>query len=193
VNGTSYDVLMASNGIQPGTGFSAWNCRPITRLLSFHTEQLPDSVGGNGRRGELHDRGRKRPTRWPWPGTSTASCRGLQPAESTAGQHPGAAGCAIRLRLREHEPGPCMPATAPARSTACSSTRTCCRIAWRRCARATSPGADRGRPERRADTSGLCGQGLCPTCSRRATERALSSGLWLRGFSQKGDQSATRA
>src|SRR5258708_31444682 len=44
VNGTSYDVLMASNGIQPGTGFSRVELPADTRLLKFHTEQLADSV-----------------------------------------------------------------------------------------------------------------------------------------------------
>src|SRR5258708_17355340 len=44
VNGASYDVLVASNGIQPGTAFSRVELPADTRLLKFHTEQLPDSV-----------------------------------------------------------------------------------------------------------------------------------------------------
>src|SRR5258706_14712879 len=35
------------------------------------------------------------------------------------------------------------------------------------------------------------GKGLSDLFEARETERALSSGLWLRGFSQEGDQSAT--
>src|SRR5258707_9609088 len=35
---------MAGNGIQPGTAFSRVELPADTRLLKFHTEQLPDSV-----------------------------------------------------------------------------------------------------------------------------------------------------
>src|SRR5262249_53913521 len=44
VNGTAYDVLAASNGIQAGTAFSRVELPAETRLLKFHTEQRPDSV-----------------------------------------------------------------------------------------------------------------------------------------------------
>src|SRR5258705_53232 len=44
VNGASFDVLKASKGIQAGTAFSRVELPEDTRLLKFRTEQLSDSV-----------------------------------------------------------------------------------------------------------------------------------------------------
>jgi len=191
VNGTSYDVLMASNGIQPGTAFSRVELPADTRLLKFHTEQLPDSVvvtadvasfttvaGTPNQMAVARNLDRILPRTSGQLNQLLGSIQALpdaQFASAFASMSPAvyAGYSASTFNSMQQYTNVLQDRMAALRSSEVSPAQTADALS--------------GGPIRLA----YAGKGLSDLLEARETERALSSGLWLRGFSQKGDQSAT--
>jgi len=191
VNGASYDVLMAGNGIQPGTAFSRVELPADTRLLKFHTEQLPDSVvvtadvasfttvaGTPNQMAVARNLDRILPRTSGQLNQLLGSIQALpdaQFASAFASMSPAvyAGYSASTFNSMQQYTNVLQDRMAALRSSDFSPERTA--------------DAFSGGPIRLA----YAGKGLSDLLEARETERALSSGLWLRGFSQKGDQGAT--
>ncbi len=191
VNGASYDVLMAGNGIQPGTAFSRVELPADTRLLKFHTEQLPNSVvvtadvasfttvaGTPNQMAVARNLDRILPRTSGQLNQLLGSIQALpdaQFASAFASMSPAvyAGYSASTFNSMQQYTNVLQDRMAALRSSDVSPAQTADALS--------------GGPIRLA----YAGKGLSDLLEARETERALSSGLWLRGFSQKGDQSAT--
>jgi len=191
VNGTSYDVLTASNGIQSGTAFSRVELPADTRLLKFHTEQLPDSVVVTADVASF--------TTVAGTPNQMAVARNLDRIlPRTSGQLSQLLGTI--QALPEAQFASAFTSMSPAvyagySASTFNSMQQYTNVLQDRMAALRSSDVS---PEQTADAlSGgpirlaYAGKGLSDLLEARETERALSSGLWLRGFSQKGDQGAT--
>ncbi len=191
VNGASYDVLVASNGIQPGTAFSRVELPADTRLLKFHTEQLPDSVvvtadvlsfttvaGTPNQMAVARNLDRILPRTSGQLSQLLGTIQALpeaQFASAFTSMSPAvyAGYSASTFNSMQQYTNVLQDRMATMRSSDFSPAQTADVLS--------------GGPIRLA----YAGKGLSDLLEAREAERALSSGLWLRGFSQKGEQNAT--
>ena len=191
VNGTAFDVLTAGNGIQSGTAFSRVELPDDTRLLKFHSEQLSDGVRVKADAASF--------TTVAGTPNQMAVARNLdrilprtsgdlndllgkiqvmpegQFASAFASMSPAvyAGYTASTFNTVQQYTNVLQDRMTALRASEFSPARTA--------------GALSGEPVRLA----YAGKGLADVLDASEAERARSSGLWLRGFSQKGDQNAT--
>jgi outer membrane autotransporter protein len=191
VNGTAFDVLMASNGIQPGTAFSRVELPDDTRLLKFHTEPLSDGVRVKADVASF---------------TTVAGTRNqMAVARNLDRILPRTSGDLNDLLgkiqvLPEGQFASAFASMSPAvyagyTASTFNSVQQYTNVLQDRMTalRASdflpvrTAGALSGEPIRLA----YAGKGLSDLLDASGAERARSLGLWLRGFSQRGNQNAT--
>jgi outer membrane autotransporter protein len=184
MNGAAYDVLAASNGIQAGTAFSSVELPAETRLLKFHTEQRADSVVVKA------------------DVASFASVAGT-PNQMAVAQTldrilPRTSGPLNRMMgsiqaMPESQYASAFASLSPAvyagySTSAFNTVHQYTNVLQDRMTVLRSgdfsPAKAAGEPIRVA----VLGTGLSGLLDAREPEPSRSSGLWLRGFSQKGDQ-----
>ncbi|MFM9881887.1 MAG: autotransporter domain-containing protein [Burkholderiales bacterium] len=190
VNGTTFDVLTARNGIQAGTTFSSMEMPDDTRLLKFRAEQRSDSVRVRADVASF--------TTVAGTSNQMAVARHLDRIlPKTSGELNQVLG--NMQVLPDTQFATAFASMSPAvyanySASTYSNVQQYANVLHDRMAalRANdsaplqSAGAARDEPMRLA----YSGRTLSELLDAREAERARSSGLWLRGFSQKGDQNA---
>jgi outer membrane autotransporter protein len=191
VNGASFDVLTASKGVEPGTAFSRVESPDDTRLLKFHTEQLPDGVRVKADVASF--------TTVAGTPNQMAIARNLDrilPKTSgtlnqVLGKIQALPDAQFASAFASMSPAVYAGYTASTFNTMQQYTNVLQdRMTVLRAgdlSPAQTAGASNGEPIRLAYN----GKGLSELLEAGDAERTRSSGLWLRGFSQKGDQNAT--
>ena len=191
VNGTTFDVLTASSGIEAGTAFSRVESPDDTRLIKFHTEQLSDRVRVKADVASF---------------TTVAGTPNQMAVARTLDRIlPRTTGDLNLLlgkiqALGDGQFASAFATMSPAvyagySASTLNSVQQYTNVLQDRMAalRAAdlwpeqNAGASSGEPVRLA----YAGKGLSDLLDASEAERARSSGLWLRGFSQKGNQNAT--
>ncbi|HUL91104.1 MAG TPA: hypothetical protein VLV56_02050 [Burkholderiales bacterium] len=193
VNGTAFDVLTASNGIQPGTAFSRVELPEDTRLLKFHTEQLSDGVRVKADVASF---------------TTVAGTPNQMAVAGTLDRIlPKTTGALNQLlgkiqTLPEAQFASAFASMSPAvyagyTASTFNSMQQYTNVLQDRMtalrAQDFSPVQSAGAWGREPIRLAYNGTGLSNLLEASDAERARSSGLWLRGFSQKGDQNPTES
>jgi outer membrane autotransporter protein len=191
VDGTAFDVLTASKGIEPGTAFSRVESPDDTRLLKFHTEQLSEGVRVKADVASFT--------------AAAGTPNQMAVARSLDRVLPRSSGDLNLLlgkiqALGDGQFASAFATMSPAvyagySASTLNSVQQYTNVLQDRMAalRAAdlwpgqTAGASSGEPVRLAYT----GKGLSDLLEASEAESARSSGLWLRGFSQKGNQNAT--